>query len=384
MSGRRVARVDAGLLSLTHRGPYVRYHFSPPFSRATLKLAKPWDRAQRFFLFHSLCSSLDSLRSCTHTLSLTTHTHTLHACARAHARAYAHGHAAQVHALTHAKSDARARAQTIVLFIPLVLTLPQRPRSFFLEAVSSFATSTTYHRSLSPTLSSPSIFLRLSLSTLLRPLSRTVAAGAVPAPPQRIQRSTSQPRSNRHEGSLSGKRQARGLSLSREFLTSALSHVLRTPGVPLLHYAYSSCRESVPLLGADCRDQSSRRGPLLHRHAPVFRAADSTETSHGAPRSTPAIPHSRSATRTNPRHSVDHPAPPCKATIPSPRRDRRRDDPSRGRVGLAGGIEVTLRPPLVTSTANRHEDVTSESFPFLFFPFLLRTRAFPWRSDGTG
>lgn len=40
MSGRRVARVDAGLLSLTHRGPftYVRYHFS---RRRSLALRPP-------------------------------------------------------------------------------------------------------------------------------------------------------------------------------------------------------------------------------------------------------------------------------------------------------------------------------------------------------
>jgi len=41
VSGRRVARVDAGLLSLTHWDPftYVRYHFS---RRRSLALRHPW------------------------------------------------------------------------------------------------------------------------------------------------------------------------------------------------------------------------------------------------------------------------------------------------------------------------------------------------------
>lgn len=253
-----------------------------------------------------------------HTHAQQTHAHTPRVRARARACIRSHGHAAHRHTrLTHAKSDAvertRAHTGTIVLFIPLASTLPQLPRSFSLEAMSSFATSTTttttttYHCSLSPTLSSPSIFLRLSLSTLLRPLPRTVVVGAVPAPPRRARRSTSHPRSNA-AGTKGRSLVTAGPrpSLSRVFLTSALSTSppsnsrARTtyPRVPL-RCAYFVPRKrlsSVPTVAISRTDAN----PLLHRHAPIFRAADSAETSHRAPRSTPAIPHSRSATRTNP------------------------------------------------------------------------------------
>lgn len=78
------ARVDAGLLSLTPWGPFT----SLVLSRCdALNRSKPWDRARRLFLFHSLCSSLDS--SHCRTSCQNTHTHPPRVRARAHARAYA-------------------------------------------------------------------------------------------------------------------------------------------------------------------------------------------------------------------------------------------------------------------------------------------------------
>lgn len=275
---RRVARVDAGLLSLTCApgsvdvGPLPLLSLAVVLSRcATLARSKPWDRARWLFLFHSLCSSLTLTLTAAHVrCRARTHTYTRTPSTRARARARAcirsRTHGAQAHTrantreIRRGRTHARARAPTIVLFIPLVSTLPQRPRSFFLEAMSSFATSstttatatTTYQLSLSPTLSSPSIFLRLSLSTLFRPLSLApVAAGSIPAPSRHCPTFDVSPSEQRG-------RHTKGRSLttpdprpSREFLTldefhpsrRFLARVLRTPrGSSTL--CVLSCRES--------------------------------------------------------------------------------------------------------------------------------------------
>lgn len=182
----------------------------------------------------------------------------------------------------------------------------------------------------------------------------------------------------RHEGSLAGNAR---LSTYRSRASSSrrhsrrvleLSRVLRTP--EFLYAVRTSCRESdspsVPTVAISRADVNQ---PLLHRHAPVFRAADSAETSHGAPRSTPAIPHSRSATRTNlPRHSVDHPVKPRfrvraetgGATIP------------RGRFELAGGIEMTFAITTANEIIN-DGGANRDFFLSFFFPCLSRMRTFP-------
>lgn len=158
VSGRRVARVDAGLLSSTHRGPfaYVRYHFSRRC--ATLSSSKPWDRARGGsffstpFVLHSALSP-PHVRARAH-IRLPTHTHEHHSrtqSTRARARTRVHTLTytrTQAHALTHAKSDAakRTRERTNERSFSLSLSFqPSRSGApFFLprSAVSSFATTT--------------------------------------------------------------------------------------------------------------------------------------------------------------------------------------------------------------------------------------------------
>lgn len=264
MSGRRVARVDAGLLSLTPRGSvHVRVattcHAAVLSRCATLSYGpKSWDRARRVFLFHSLCSFVDSHRR-TRRAHTHTRTHTLHACARAHARAYAHGHAAQAHALTHAKSDAagRTRARTNdrslypSRFDPPSAAALLLPRSYvLLRYLHHHLPPFTLAHSFLPFYFSPS--LSFSLSILLRSLPRTVAAGAASAPPWCARRSTSHPRSNATgtKGRSLVTRQTRGLRSrasssrrhSRRVHPRTLSRVLRTP--EFLYAVRTSCRES--------------------------------------------------------------------------------------------------------------------------------------------
>lgn len=109
----------------------------------------------------------------------------------------------------------------------------------------------------------------------------------------------------RHEGSLAGNGRPEAFALARvphvgtlDESTLELSRAYYVPpGSSTLAYFVPRKRlSSVPTVAISRTDAN----PLLHRHAPIFRAADSAETSHRAPRSTPAIPHSRSATRTNP------------------------------------------------------------------------------------
>lgn len=157
------------------------------------------------------------------------------------------------------------------------------------------------HRAFSLALFSP-IFHRhpLSLSlfsdsslTLLVAFPRTVATGAVSAPldvPRRFALGATRP--VRSEGSLTDNVRPKPsfartrlslfdlgtLEKSTLFLNACLSC---TPSVGM-----RSCRVFVPRKRlhqrcVDCRGSVGPTRTLLHRHAPVFRAADSAETSHG-------------------------------------------------------------------------------------------------------
>lgn len=280
-----------------------------------------------------------------------THTHihtrarTPRVRARAHARAYARGHTAHRHPRANTRANqtrpnarARARTPTIVLFIPLVSTLPQRlllPRSYvllrYLHHHRCYHCHHHHHHL-------PALFLAYSFLpfpplffsvSLLRPSFALFLslARARPSPLAlslhllgTVRRSTFHPRSTK------------GRSLTDPEALARVSHVVPYfrrvhPSRRFLARVLRTPQGSSTLCVLSCRESDSPRR-LLHRHAPVLRAADSAETSQRGklPRSHArytsfAISYQPPATTT----ATLHPA--VKPRLSSPR-NQRRDDPA--------------------------------------------------------
>lgn len=264
VSDRRVARVDAGLLSL--RVSAAKGDASPLLAPSFLRLYSegPPPGPSFFFFFFSAPFVLSS------TLAARSPTHARTAHTRTHARAREHTHA---YART-AANRARARERS-VLPVPLA---PILPLSLSRTLCPPSPPPLLYHHSLAFSFNPPSLLSSPSS------LPRSDAAGTKG-------RSLVNARPRPSCGSRSSKRVLPPSFAFAVIFTFSLG-VLLLPrrcvfGVPR--------RRLCPRYRLSwCRVEPTRS--LLHRHAPVFRAADSAATSHGAPRFTPSIPHSRSAT----------------------------------------------------------------------------------------
>lgn len=132
-----------------------------------------------------------------------------------------------------------------------------------------------------------------------------------------------------------------------------------------------SCRGSDSTSGADYRGSVEPTRTLLHRHAPVFRAADSAETSHGTPRSVHPLYPIRDPLREPPRLLSF-------STLPYTPRPVK---PSRFRVHASEMIAmdaVGLATPLTGTVAN---DIASDMNIAAFF--ANRFQAKRWYHSGT-
>jgi len=206
-----------------------------------------------------------------------------------HARAHKHTDTTTTTTTTRARSDARpnARARTIVLLIPLAPTCPRRTCFFPLghSCPPSPLLPTYAGRSFSRSHSSLLLFFSVTpLSLSHRRHWRCLRT------PQRL--ATFHPRSDAAGTKARSLITRRGLrSLARDFpsksspFSNAYSRCRNVPAICETRAAFS-CRENRDSTsGADCRGSVEPTRTLLHRHAPVLRAADSAETSHGTPRS---------------------------------------------------------------------------------------------------
>jgi len=171
----------------------------------------------------------------------------------------------------------------------------------------------------------------------------------------------------RHEGSLAGNARLKAFVLARVSHVGTLDEsTLKThactsyPRVSLRRAYFVSRKRlsSVPTIAISRAD--ANRYCIATRQSFAQRSPRKLVTGY------PAIPHSRSATRTNPRHSVDYPAP-CKAASRFRVRAKTGGATIPRGFRLVGGIEVTLRPPLVTTVANGI--VTGVRVTIFFFPF---------------
>jgi len=270
VSDRRVARVDAGLLSL--RSDYGGYRFALPLV-AVLAPSGCLQRGTGGSFFSTpfvLSSTLTAARSYT----CTPHTH-IHTRARA-----------SIHTHTLGRGQSRARARTIRSPRPSCSDPP-------LEAALSLSLS------LSRTRCPPS----LPLLSHLPPLPRFLVQPSFALfPPRRPDVSPSKQR-GRHKGSLVGKRQAEAFAHARLSLVDALDEELST-FFTFVYFLLSPSRCSFSLgdassgyhggdsvLDTDCRgDESNRHEPYCIATRQSFAQRTPRQLATGRPVLHPLYP----------------------------------------------------------------------------------------------